>query len=208
MPESYICLIEQDDGFIKYGKTRTSLTNLQKNKNCKIIFEKCVQDVKTIEPTIVEELEKIAERHGKKKLFKGDKDQIIETVSCVVNRQRSNIYPYINKEMFKFHYPYVIVFDQNKYTFQNREYFQLGKDKFSNDPEIEASNNIIYRDFDNFKNYNNGKVYLYDQHSNPMKCDFLFEEYKDRIKSILDWCKKNKMKEVGIKLVRAKIMSQ
>jgi hypothetical protein len=205
MVGKYACLIKQDNGQIKLGKAALSTNNLIKNKNCKIICEKWVDDMKVLESYLIEGFEQIAERDGKKKNFWGDIDQMLKLFNSIIQKQKDKIYPYINNEMFVIHYPYCVAYDNDNYCFQNRSYFQLGKNEYANDPLIDATEIIEYKNFINFKKYKSGKLYFYDITTHPSKNMEYFKEYCKRLKRFMTWARKHKINEIGIKLNRDKI---
>jgi hypothetical protein len=209
MNDWYICLLELENKSIKFGKTQFTSKNLIKQKGSKVIFEKHVDDLASIQNLIIEELEKVAIRNGGKKIFNLrsgiDKNEIIEIVKNIIEKQKNRIYPYINENMFKIHYPYCVIYNDKKFSFQNREYFQLSKDCYCNDPKIETNNIIPYSEFNTFKNYIAGKLYFYDQSNFPMKSEQHFKNYCEKIKDFIDYTKKKNIKEKGILFAKEKL---
>ena len=205
MTDRYICLIENEDNNIKLGATQLCTYNLQRTKKNKVIFEKHVEDNSCLEHFLIKELEKISVRIGRKKEFRGDKEQIIKVTKTIINMQKEKIYPYINDDMFKIHYPYCVVYSETEYNFQNREYLQLGKIIFDNDPEIMTNQIIDFANFDSFKTFKTGKLYFYNINNFPMKSNDHFIEYCKKIKKFINFAKTNKLNQVGILLKKTKI---
>jgi hypothetical protein len=205
MTDRYVCLIENEDNSIKLGATQLCASKLQRTKKDKIIFEKHVQDYSCLENHLIKELEKNSVRIGRKKVFTGDKNQIIKVTKNLINMQKEKIYPCINIDMFKVHYPYCAVYSETEYNFQNREYFQLGQTMFTSDPEIMTNQIIEFTNFDSFKTFKSGKLYFYNVTNFPMKSNEHFNEYCKKIKMFINFAKTKKLNQVGFLLKKAKI---